>query len=84
METSPSEAEESSSESIPLVTPMVRFLVSDSEDVSPRSPDSPMQEAPFQVDNASSQEGESLDSWSDPDETIATLGENVGLAERIF
>ena len=56
-----SETEGSSSESLRLVTPMVRFLVSNSEDNSSRSIDSPMQKGPLEADDASSEEGESLE-----------------------
>ena len=87
----PSEAEESSSESLRLDTPMVRFLLSDHEDAS-RHPDPPAQEVPLkdvqedllEDDNTSTEDAQSLDSWSDPDKTIATIHRNVGLAERLF
>ncbi|KAF6231796.1 hypothetical protein HO173_010098 [Letharia columbiana] len=85
MEVSSSESGNSSAESLHLVTPMVRFLVSDAEDASSRSPDSPMQEAPLETaDDPPLEEDESLDSWSDPDETLATIGDSVGLAVRLF
>lgn len=86
-----SKAQESSSESLRLDTPMVRFLLSDPEDVS-RHPDPPAQEAPLEDvqedlledDDTSSEDAQSLDSWSDPDKTIATIHRNVGLAQRLF
>ena len=86
-----SEAEESSSKSLRLDTPMVRFLLSDHEDIS-QHPDPPAQEVPLEDvqedllkdDSTSSEDAQSLDSWSDPDRTIATIHRNVGLAERLF
>ena len=70
---------------------MVRFLLSDPEDVS-RHPEPPAQEAPLEDvqedlledDDTSSEDAQSLDSWSDPDKTIATIHRNVGLAQRLF
>ena len=87
----PSEEEKSSSESLRLETPMVRFLVSDDEDAS-RHPAPPaqevpsedVQEGPLAEDSTSSEDVQSLDSWSDPERTIASIHENVGLAERLF
>lgn len=79
-----SAAEESSTESLRLVTPMVRFLVSESEDNPSPSLDTPMQEVLSEADPTSSEEVESLDSWSDPDRTLATINKNVGLAVRLF
>ena len=79
-----SEIEESSSESLRLVTPMVRFLDSSSEDTSSQSADSPMPDVPVEADNPPSEESESLDSWSDPDNTLATIDRNAGLALRLF
>lgn len=85
MEVTSTQSEGSSSESLRVSTPMVRFLVLDSEDTSSRSPDSPMQEAPLEAANeTSSEEGESFESWSDPDRTLATMDRNVGLAMNIF
>ena len=84
MEATPSEAEESSTESLHFVTPIVRFLLPDSEDTSSRPPDSPIQEASLEADDTTSEDGESLDSWSDPEETLAKIGDNVGLATRLF
>ena len=78
-----SETEGSSSESIRLETPMVRFLDSSSEETSSRS-DSPMQEDPQEAEVTSSEEGESLESWSDPDRTLATMSRNAGLEMVIF
>lgn len=84
VEKAPSAAEDSSTESLRLVTPMVRFLQPDSEDTSSSSSDSPMQEVPLKDDDTFSEDCDSLDSWSDPDETLAAIGDNVGLATRIF
>ena len=83
-EATPSKMEESSSASLRLDTPMVRFLVKDSEDTSLRSPDSPMPEVFGESGDSSTEEDESLDSWSDPDATLAGIHKNVGLAVRLF
>ena len=86
----PSEAEETSSESLRLDTPMVRFLLSDDEDAS-RRPDPPAQEVTLEngqedllEDSTSTEDVQSLDSWSDPERIIATIHRNVGLTERLF
>ena len=84
MEVTSSESEGSSSESLRLVTPMVRFLDSDSEDNSSRSIDLPRKEASVEAEDPSSEGGESLESWSDPDHTLATIRENPGLAMSLF
>lgn len=84
IEATPSEGEESSTGSLRLVTPMVRFLLPDSEDTCSRPPDSSIQEVSLETDDTTSEDGESLDSWSDPEETLATIGDNVGLAIRLF
>ena len=87
----PSEEEKSSSESLRLDTPMVRFLLSDVEDASrhldPLAQETPlenMQDDLLEDENTSTEDAQSLDSWSDPDKTIATIHRNVGLAERLF
>ena len=46
--------------------------------------ESPMQEAPLEADETSSEEGESFESWSDPDRTLATMSRNAGLALKLF
>ena len=83
-----SDSEGSSSESLHLVTPMVRFLVSDFDDTSSQSSDSSVQEVPIEdpieADETSSEDGESLESWSDPDRTLATISGNPGLAINLF
>ena len=79
-----SDSEGSSSKSLHLVTPMVRFLVSDSDDTSSQSSDSSMQEAPLEAEETSSEEGESQESWSDPDRTLATISGNPSLAINLF
>lgn len=63
----------------------MRFeIFSDSEDSSSLSSTSPKQDVPVQIDDSSSEEQESLESWSDPDRTLATLDKNVRLAVNLF
>lgn len=85
IEATPSEAGESSTESLRWVPPLMRFVIfTDSEDSSSGSSNSPEQEVPVQNDESSSEEDGSLESWSDPDQTLATIHENAGLAMRLF
>ncbi len=79
-----SESGESSAESLRLETPMVRFLLSDSDDSSSQSAESSTQDVSLEGNDESSEENESLESWSDPEETLATIGENVALAVNLF
>lgn len=78
-------------ETLRRVTPVMRFLAEDCEATLSHSSALPMQEGPVEANNvtlegddSSMEDGVSMDSWSDPDETLANIWKSPSLAMRLF